>query len=144
MQLGERFRDERREQEMSALIQQVRPFLKYLSKAKAAKLVRGLVDMFLDMEREKHGQAEVQLCKECIEWAREEKRTFLRQSLESRLVGLYFETERYADALALAAQLLRELKKMDDKNLLVEVSLLLMQSIFKITLNDELITLGWR
>ena len=41
----------------------MRPFLKLLSKAKAAKLVRGLVDMFLDMEREPSGQAEVQLCK---------------------------------------------------------------------------------
>ena len=61
---------------------------------------------------------------ECIEWAKEEKRTFLRQSLESRLVGLYFETERYQDALALGSALLKELKKLDDKNLLVEVQLL--------------------
>jgi hypothetical protein len=49
---------------MSDLIKQVRPFLKYVSKAKAAKLVRGLVDMFLDMDREgSNGEAEVQLCK---------------------------------------------------------------------------------
>ena len=61
---------------------------------------------------------------ECIEWAKEEKRTFLRQSLESRLVGLYFETERYQEALALGSALLKELKKLDDKNLLVEVQLL--------------------
>merc|ERR1740129_2327614 len=93
--------------------------------AKAAKLVRGLVDMFLEMERsDPRGEREVQLCKECIEWAKEEKRTFLRQSLESRLVGLYFETERYQDALALGSALLKELKKLDDKNLLVDVQLL--------------------
>ena len=61
---------------------------------------------------------------ECIEWAKEEKRTFLRQSLESRLVGLYFETERYQEALALGSALLKELKRLDDKNLLVEVQLL--------------------
>merc|ERR1739844_261518 len=70
------------------------------------------------------GEREVQLCKECIEWAKEEKRTFLRQSLESRLVGLYFETERYQEAIALGSILLKELKKLDDKNLLVEVQLL--------------------
>jgi 26S proteasome regulatory subunit N6 len=64
------------------------------------------------------------LCKECIEWAKEERRTFLRQSLESRLVGLYFETERYQEAIALGSTLLKELKKLDDKNLLVEVQLL--------------------
>jgi 26S proteasome regulatory subunit N6 len=44
--------------------------------------------------------------------------------LESRLVALYYETKKYTDALALGATLLKELKKMDDKNLLVELQLL--------------------
>merc|ERR1711963_219739 len=125
LQLGEKLREEGKTQEMTDLIQKVRHFLRFMSKAKAAKLVRGLVDMFLEMERsDPRGDREVQLCKECIEWAKEEKRTFLRQSLESRLVGLYFETERYQEALALGSALLKELKKLDDKNLLVEVQLL--------------------
>ena len=123
LQLGEQYREQGKAKEMSDLIKQVRPFLKLISKAKAAKLVRGLVDMFLDMEREStsNGTAEVQLCKECIQWAKDERRTFLRQSLESRLIGLYYETNRFADALSLGTQLLKELKKLDDKNLLVEV-----------------------
>jgi len=57
-------------------------------------------------------------------WAKEEKRLFLRQALEARLIALYHDTERYTDALALGSQLLKELKKLDDKNLLVEVQLL--------------------
>merc|ERR1712038_896489 len=125
LQLGEKLREEGKTKEMTDLIQKVRHFLRFMSKAKAAKLVRGLVDMFLEMERsDPRGDREVQLCKECIEWAKDEKRTFLRQSLESRLVGLYFETERYQEALALGSALLKELKKLDDKNLLVEVQLL--------------------
>merc|ERR1712012_248038 len=125
LQLGEKLREEGKTKEMTDLIQKVRHFLRFMSKAKAAKLVRGLVDMFLEMERsDPRGDREVQLCKECIEWAKEEKRTSLRQSLESRLVGLYFETERYQEALALGSALLKELKKLDDKNLLVEVQLL--------------------
>jgi len=125
LQLGEKLREEGKSKEMTELIQKVRHFLRFMSKAKAAKLVRGLVDLFLEMERsDPRGDREVQLCKECIEWAKEEKRTFLRQSLESRLVGLYFETERYQEALALGSALLKELKKLDDKNLLVEVQLL--------------------
>lgn len=36
--------------ELAGLIKFTRPFLGSVSKAKAAKLVRGLVDMFLDME----------------------------------------------------------------------------------------------
>lgn len=69
-------------------------------------------------------ELEVDLCKECIDWAKQEKRTFLRQSLECRLVALYYETKKYQEAIALGAALLKELKKLDDKNLLVEVQLL--------------------
>lgn len=48
----------------------------------------------------------------------------MRQSLEARLIALYFDTGMYTDALQLGSQLLKELKKLDDKNLLVEVQLL--------------------
>ncbi|KAH0626938.1 hypothetical protein JD844_002245 [Phrynosoma platyrhinos] len=108
--------------ELGGLLKYVRPFLNSISKAKAARLVRSLLDLFLDMEAAT-GQ-EVDLCLECIEWAKSEKRTFLRQALEARLVSLYFDTKRYQEALQLGSQLLRELKKMDDKALLVEVQLL--------------------
>ena len=64
LQLGEKLREEGKTKEMTDLIQKVRHFLRFMSKAKAAKLVRGLVDMFLEMERsEPRGEREVQLCK---------------------------------------------------------------------------------
>jgi 26S proteasome regulatory subunit N6 len=93
-----------------------------VSKAKAAKLVRNLVDMFLDLEA--GTGEEITLCLENIEWAKSESRTFLRQALEVRLIGLYFDNKRYTEALNLGQQLLKELKKLDDKQLLVEVQLL--------------------
>lgn len=68
--------------ELGGLLKYVRPFLNSISKAKAARLVRSLLDLFLDMEAAT-GQ-EVELCLECIEWAKAEKRTFLRQALEVR------------------------------------------------------------
>ncbi|KAF4525764.1 hypothetical protein B566_EDAN002026, partial [Ephemera danica] len=122
LQLGELYKKEKKAKELGELIKATRPFLSLISKAKAAKLVRSLVDMFLDLEA--GTGIEVQLCKECIEWAKQERRTFLRQSLEARLVALYFDTSMYTDALHLGSALLRELKKLDDKNLLVEVQLL--------------------
>ncbi|XP_011848260.1 PREDICTED: 26S proteasome non-ATPase regulatory subunit 11 [Mandrillus leucophaeus] len=85
--------------ELGGLLKYVRPFLNSISKAKAARLVRSLLDLFLDMEAAT-GQ-EVELCLECIEWAKSEKRTFLRQALEARLVSLYFDTKRYQEALHL-------------------------------------------
>ena len=66
--------------ELADLIKFTRPFLNFVSKAKAAKLVRNLVDMFLDLEAGT-GQ-EISLCTENIEWAKLENRTFLRQALE--------------------------------------------------------------
>lgn len=122
LQLGELYKCANRPRDLGELIKATRPFLSLISKAKAAKLVRALVDMFLDMEA--GTGIEVQMCKECIEWAKAEKRTFLRQSLEARLIALLFDTKQYTEALALGASLLKELKRLDDKNLLVEVQLL--------------------
>ncbi|XP_018326202.1 26S proteasome non-ATPase regulatory subunit 11 isoform X2 [Agrilus planipennis] len=122
LNLGEKYKKEGKAKELADLIKATRPFLSMISKAKAAKLVRSLVDFFLDLEA--GIGIEVQLCKECIEWAKEERRTFLRQSLEARLVALYFDTGMYPEALQLGSTLLKELKKLDDKNLLVEVQLL--------------------
>lgn len=122
LNLGEKYKKEGKAKELAELIKATRPFLSLISKAKAAKLVRSLVDYFLDLEA--GIGIEVQLCKECIEWAKEERRTFLRQSLEARLIALYFDTGMYAEALNLESTLLKELKKLDDKNLLVEVQLL--------------------
>ncbi|CAH2048417.1 unnamed protein product, partial [Iphiclides podalirius] len=121
LNLGEKYKKEGKAKELAELIKATRPFLSLISKAKAAKLVRSLVDFFLDLEA--GIGIEVQLCKECIEWAKEERRTFLRQSLEARLIALYYDTGMYTEALDLATALLKELKKLDDKNLLVEVLL---------------------
>merc|ERR1719266_1063291 len=82
MELGKQYKDEGKAKELGKLIKLIRPFTKLISKAKAAKLVRELVDIYLDMQHDAATGYEVDLCKECIEWAKEEKRTFLRQSLE--------------------------------------------------------------
>ncbi|RWS17852.1 26S proteasome non-ATPase regulatory subunit 11-like protein [Dinothrombium tinctorium] len=122
IELGQLLSKANKPKELEQLIRNIRPFLNLISKAKAAKLVRHLVDLFLDMEA--GTGLEIDLCKEWIAWAKEEKRTFLRQSLEARLIALYYANKRYEDALLLSSSLLRELKKLDDKNLLIEVQLL--------------------
>lgn len=50
LQLGELYKQEGKAKELADLIKVTRPFLTLISKAKAAKLVRSLVDMFLDMD----------------------------------------------------------------------------------------------
>ena len=64
---------------------------------------------------------QVDLCCQCIDWAKSENRVFLRQALEARLVSLYVDRDCETQALSIANPLLKELKKIDDKALLVEV-----------------------
>ena len=64
---------------------------------------------------------QVELCQQCIDWATSENRVFLRQALEARLVALHVDRDSHTQALAIANPLLKELKKIDDKALLVEV-----------------------
>jgi len=52
-----------------------------------------------------------------------QKRSFLRQRVQTRLVVLLFKQHKYQDALSLCTSLLRELKKLDDKSMLVETHL---------------------
>ena len=66
-------------------------------------------------------QAEV--CRNIIKWCKAEKRTFLRQRVEAKLAFILYEQKKYGDALTLVDDLLVELKKLDDKQLLVETHL---------------------
>jgi hypothetical protein len=67
---------------------------------------------------------QVEVVKDLVEWAQQDKRVYLKQNLEARLVALYLDNKMYTDALALIAGLLKELKRLDDKMMLVEVHLL--------------------
>ena len=85
-------------------------------------LVRQLLDLFSSIPNTVPIQ--ISVTKSCIEWAVSERRSFLRQSLETRLVSLYMTQQSYYDALILINGLLKELKRLDDKLVLVEVQLL--------------------
>lgn len=41
------------------------------------------------------------MCKEQVQWAKQEKRNFLRQRIEARLANLYLETRDFTSALSL-------------------------------------------
>lgn len=109
-------------EELGLLVVKTREMIDMFSKAKAAKLIRELVDRFLDMKATTG--KEVELCQQCIDWAKSENRVFLRQALEARLVAVYVDRDSETRALSIANPLLKELKKIDDKALLVEVQLM--------------------
>ncbi|SAM07051.1 hypothetical protein [Absidia glauca] len=76
-------------------------------------LVRSLIDMFNEIPDCLSLQIEV--CKEHIDWANDDKRIFLKQSLETRWVALYLDNKMYHESLGLISQPLKELKRLDDK-----------------------------
>ena len=67
-------------------------------------------------------------------WCHEEKRTFLRHRVEIRLAVLYLEQRKYQRALDVIAGLHAEVKKLDDKLLLVEI--LVVEAKINISLNN--------
>lgn len=69
------------------------------------------------------GELQTRVVLDSIEWCKAEKRSFLRLRLELRLAGLHLEAGRFHAALATVTALLREVKRLDDKQLLVEIHL---------------------
>ncbi|KAI9827118.1 MAG: hypothetical protein M1819_007009 [Sarea resinae] len=120
--LGALYRDNKKPDELAELVRTSRSELSSFAKAKTAKLVRQLLDFFSAIPNTLETQ--ISVTKSCIEWAISERRGFLRQNLETRLVSLYMAKQSYYDALTLINSLLKELKRLDDKLVLVEVQLL--------------------
>lgn len=114
---------EKRPEEVVKLSKEVRPFYATIPKAKTAKIVRGILDT---VARQGVASIDVQrtLCNDTIEWCRTEKRTFLRQRIEGRLASLFLQSKQYSESLDVVNNLLREVKRLDDKAHLLEIQLI--------------------
>merc|ERR1740120_133964 len=112
----------KRAQDIRQLSQDLRPLYAELPKAKAAKIERTLIETTGKIPDSQSIQ--IEMCLGCIEWCKGEKRTFLRQRVETRLAGLYLQDNKFAPAIELLEKLLIEVKKIDDKLLLVEIHML--------------------
>lgn len=119
--LAERYAEQGEATKLVALVSALRPFFAVVAKAKTAKIVRNLIDQLAKIPDTLPMQ--MQLCRDSIAWCKAEKRSFLRQRVEARLAALMLESKMYTDALALLDELLREVKRLDDKPLLVEINL---------------------
>ena len=122
--LGRLYADAGRHADLTALMSQIRPFFDTIPKAKTAKIVRTILDMAAEIEGEEAQQMLIKLCEESIEWCKQEKRSFLRQRIEFRLASLFLDAANYAASTKIINPLLREVKRLDDKALLVEIQLL--------------------
>jgi 26S proteasome regulatory subunit N6 len=120
--LGKLYADQSRSEDLASLIQSIRPLFTSFPKAKTAKIVRSLID-YSGLIRNSQS-LQIKLCEETISWCQEEKRTFLKQRLETKLAQLYLESGRFKEALDTLSHLLKEVKKLDDKLQLVEIQVI--------------------
>ncbi|KAJ6909402.1 HBS1-like protein [Populus alba x Populus x berolinensis] len=120
--LSDLLRQENRAEELRSLLTQLRPFFALIPKAKTAKIVRGIIDAVAKIPGT--SDLQISLCKEMVLWTRAEKRTFLRQRVEARLAALLMESKEYSEALNLLSGLIKEVRRLDDKLLLVDIDLL--------------------
>lgn len=109
---------------MIALVKTSREFFQQAAKARSAKIVRTLIDLVGEMNLKDVKGVQIELVRECIEWCKQEKRNFLRIRLETKLARLLLDEKFFQEALAMLRSLLLEVKKLDDKALLVEIHLL--------------------
>eukprot|EP00002_Diphylleia_rotans_P040731 TRINITY_DN972_c0_g5_i1.p1 TRINITY_DN972_c0_g5~~TRINITY_DN972_c0_g5_i1.p1 ORF type:complete len:424 (-),score=121.19 TRINITY_DN972_c0_g5_i1:266-1537(-) len=120
--LGDLYAKLRRLEDLKHLLVSIRPFFAVIPKAKTAKIVRTIIEQVAKIPDSI--QAQIQLCLESIEWSKVEKRTFLRQRIETKLAALYLQNKQFNPALSVITALVREVKRLDDKALLVEIQLL--------------------
>lgn len=124
-ELGELYRDTNQVDRLVELVPKVQAIVgTAFAKSKTSKIIRSLIDLFRTLPGDNALDLAIGATKDTIEWAKKEKRSFLRQSLQFRLATLYFEKQHYNDALPLINALIREYKKLDDKSSLVDVQLL--------------------
>lgn len=110
------------------------------AKSKTAKIIKTLLDTVegskkwnvSTLDLNKSLELAIDLTKNCIDWAINEKRTFLKQSLQIRLSLLYYDKKNYNESLKIIDPLITEFKKLDDKSSLVEVQLLESKNYFQL------------
>jgi len=109
--------------ELIQLQKTVLPLFIDFPKSKTAKIMRTMFDLSIEAAPAAQLGALVDLSKYVIDWCESESRTFLRMRIETYLSSLYFKLDKFNDALALLNKLNHELKKKEDKQLLVESQL---------------------
>lgn len=120
--LAEIFAKTGRLAELQALFVEVRPFFANVAKAKTAKVVKKLIETVAQTEGVTV-DLQVEIVQDAINWCTTEKRTFLKQRMESKMATLLLEQRKFKPALKLVSRLIKEVKTFDDKLLMVEIYL---------------------
>lgn len=122
LKLGKLYSNNDLKDKLIELIKKSCLLMSSFAKSKTSKILKTLIDLLFNLNDSI--DLTIDVLNYCINWSIEEKRTFLRQSLQLRLSNLFYLKKNYNESLNLLESLLKEFKKLDDKNSLVEVLLL--------------------
>lgn len=82
--------------------------------------MRSLFDMCIRFPGKNRNNKLIDLSQHIIAWCEQESRSFLRMKIENKLADLLFNSGKFQDALVVLKKLMYELKRKDDKLLIVE------------------------
>lgn len=76
-------------------------------------------------------ETQIKMCLTLIDWCQKEKKTYLRHKIEIRLAALYqimvyhifIRKEKYTKGLDIIDGIIKEVRKADDKHMLLEIYL---------------------
>lgn len=94
-------------------------YFNVLPQAKTAKLIKNIVEK-ISMKIRNISTLYV-IFKRYLNWAYEKKRNFLRCRIEAKIIILFVLKQKYKTALSMIDRLLKEVRKVDDKTLLLEL-----------------------
>ncbi|OBA23354.1 PCI-domain-containing protein [Metschnikowia bicuspidata var. bicuspidata NRRL YB-4993] len=121
IELGKIYKNNKSASKLDELIRNSRVVLSTFAKSKTAKIVKTLIENFDKIPDSLDSQ--ILAIKECIDWAVENKLSFLRQQLQLKLSAKLYNKGLHQEGLTIITGLLSEYKKLDDKSSLVEVQL---------------------
>ncbi len=107
---------------VGGMVKGLRPWFAAMPKVRTAKIVKHLIKELDSIDSARPLQLDV--VQEAMAWAEKEGMNVLRQTLATQLAALLFANEKYVQALEQLAKILREVKRLDDKQLQVEIQLL--------------------
>ncbi|KII71534.1 26S proteasome non-ATPase regulatory subunit 11 [Thelohanellus kitauei] len=101
----------------------VKQFLFCANKTRTTRLIRVMLELFVESNVNRHKA--IELCRECVDWARNDKKTFLCQIFEIKLAYFLYELQNLSEAAELGERLCSDLKRMSYKDELIEILIIM-------------------
>jgi 26S proteasome regulatory subunit N6 len=122
LKLGKLLSEAKELEQLKILIHDSRPFFSLVGAARSTMIIRNLIELCLKITGG-DGNIKIETCNVMIQWAKDQGRVYLRQALQARLVRLLNDLQCYTAATKLSNELITELKKVEDKDLIIQVHL---------------------